>query len=121
MKTIRKRFPQLRLFAGTERYLLDILRLGGPGCISAAANVSCALAAQVYRAWHQQQADVDQLQKRLTAIRSALEPFPLVPALKAWTAMRTGDASWRRVCPPMVALEEGHDTSLRSALQSLVP
>jgi 4-hydroxy-tetrahydrodipicolinate synthase len=121
MKTIRKRFPQLRLFAGTERYLLDILRLGGPGCISAAANVSCALAAQVYRAWRQQQTDVEQLQERLSAIRSALEPFPLVPALKAWTAMRTGDATWRRVCPPMVALEEGRDTSLRSALQGLLP
>jgi 4-hydroxy-tetrahydrodipicolinate synthase len=106
MKSIRNTFPDLRLFAGTERYLLDILHLGGAGCISAAANVSCALAGRVYHAWRTQQPDVEQLQERLTAIRQALEPFPLVAALKALTARRTGGADWQRLCPPLMPLEE---------------
>ena len=33
-----------RVFAGTERYLLDILDVGGAGCISATLNVTAALA-----------------------------------------------------------------------------
>jgi 4-hydroxy-tetrahydrodipicolinate synthase len=119
MQAVRKRFPQLRLFAGTERFLLDNLRLGGPGCISAAANASCELAGQVYRAWRAQQDDVDRLQERLTDTRLALDPFPLIPALKAWTAMRTGVADWRRVCPPMVPLAESRHESLRAVLNHL--
>lgn len=121
MQAMRTKFPQMRLFSGTERYLLDVLRLGGAGCISAAANASCALAGQVYRSWRTQQTDVDQLQERLTAVRLALEPFPLVPALKAWTALRTGIADWRRVCPPLVTLEEAQGEPLRAAIRKLLP
>ena len=122
MQSIRTTFPQLHLFAGTERYLLDMLRLGGAGCISAGANVSCALAGRVYHAWRTQQADVEQLQEQLTAIREALEPFPIIAALKALTARRTGNAEWRRLCPPLLALQETQSKQLAAqvhALQSL--
>ena len=86
--------------------MLDTLRAGGAGCISAVANVSCAQAARVLRAWHQKSADVEELQARLTAIRTALEPFPMIAALKVLNAKRTGVSSWRALCPPLVALDD---------------
>jgi len=121
LHAMRTRFPQMRLFAGTERYLLDTLRRGGAGCISAAGNVSCGLAAQTYRAWRTQQPDMEALQERLTAVRLALEGFPLIPALKALTAQRTGRASWRRVCPPFVAFDDAQTAAARNAIADLLP
>ena len=40
IERICKEFPQLTVFAGTERFLLDTLRWGGDGCISATVNVT---------------------------------------------------------------------------------
>jgi 4-hydroxy-tetrahydrodipicolinate synthase len=44
-------FPDLQVFSGTERLLLPVLNAGGAGCISATANVTAALAAQVLADW----------------------------------------------------------------------
>ena len=43
MRSMAAHFPGFDVFAGTERYLLDIMRAGGVGCISASANVTCPL------------------------------------------------------------------------------
>ena len=47
-RPICREFPQLRVFAGTEALLLDTLRWGGAGCISATVNVTAPLAREVY-------------------------------------------------------------------------
>jgi 4-hydroxy-tetrahydrodipicolinate synthase len=102
MKRTIAAFPDFRVFAGTERYLLDILRLGGAGCISATTNVTCRLAGDVFARRDSEEAR--DLQARLTAIRTALEAFPFVATLKHLTAVRTRQASWRNVRPPLHAL-----------------
>ena len=48
IEQICKSFPQLTVFAGSERFLLDTLRWGGDGCISATVNVTAAQAREVY-------------------------------------------------------------------------
>ncbi|MBN1828180.1 MAG: dihydrodipicolinate synthase family protein, partial [Deltaproteobacteria bacterium] len=45
MKLLTERFPGFRVYAGTERFLLDILQTGGPGCISATTNITSPMAA----------------------------------------------------------------------------
>lgn len=102
MKQTIAAFPAFRVFAGTERYLLDILAIGGAGCISATTNVTCRLAGEVFA--RRGTADARNLQTRLTANRAALEAFPFAAALKHLTAVRTGQASWRNVRPPLQAL-----------------
>ena len=42
-------FPQLPVFAGTETFLLDTLRWGGEGCISATVNVTARAGARGLR------------------------------------------------------------------------
>jgi 4-hydroxy-tetrahydrodipicolinate synthase len=103
-RSIRATFPQLHLFAGSERYLLETLRIGGAGCISAAGNVSCALAARVLEAWRTDAPDVALLQEQLTGIRQVLEPFPMIAALKFLNAQRTSNRNWHRLCPPLQPL-----------------
>ncbi|MCK7583236.1 MAG: dihydrodipicolinate synthase family protein [Chromatiales bacterium] len=50
MRAACESFPGFRVYAGTERYLLDVLRAGGAGCISATTNVTAPLAGAVYAA-----------------------------------------------------------------------
>ena len=62
MSTIR-RFPWLRVYSGTERYLLDCLRLDGAGCITATLNVVAPLARKLVEAKETEAAEG--LQERL--------------------------------------------------------
>ncbi len=48
IEAVCREFPQLRVFAGTEALLLDTLRWGGAGCISATVNVTAPLSAEVF-------------------------------------------------------------------------
>lgn len=42
MEATVKRLPDFQVYAGAEQFLLPMLRAGGPGCISATANVTAA-------------------------------------------------------------------------------
>ena len=84
-------FPQLTVFAGSERFLLDTLRWGGAGTISATVNVTAALTRRVYDLWEAGSPEADTAQAELTEARAFLDGYPLVPALKAlmgWPHMR---------------------------------
>jgi 4-hydroxy-tetrahydrodipicolinate synthase len=110
IEAVCREFPQLRVFAGTEALLLDTLRWGGAGCISATVNVTAALSAEVFRDRS------EEAQARLTARRRYLERFPAIPALKAIMRARTGDDAWRRVRLPLVALDADRERELLAGL-----
>jgi 4-hydroxy-tetrahydrodipicolinate synthase len=90
------------VFVGSERFLLDNLRAGGVGCITATGNVNAAAIDRVYAGW--QGADADRLQDGLNAVRGLVEKLPVIPAVKAIIAELTGDPGWATVRPPLVAL-----------------
>ena len=62
------------MFPGSEVFLLDGLRNGAAGCISATCNVSAAAIRQVYDKW--QGPDADKLQADITALRKAIQAYP---------------------------------------------
>ena len=90
------------VFAGSETFLLQNMRHGGAGCISATANVHPGPIARLYDTWRA--ADADKQQARLDEIRGVFAKFPMIPALKAAIAHWSGDAGWATVRPPLVAL-----------------
>ena len=90
------------VFCGDDGHLRDLLRAGGAGCITAAANVGCGTSARVYAG--PDSADGEAAQAVLTAIRRAVVSAPLIPGLKALTARRTGDAVWEAMRPPHMPL-----------------
>jgi 4-hydroxy-tetrahydrodipicolinate synthase len=90
------------VFAGSETFLLQNMRQGGAGCISATANVHSAPIARLFETWRA--ADADAQQARLDVIRGVFQRFPMIPALKAAIAHHGGDAGWATVRPPLVAL-----------------
>ena len=102
------------VFAGSETFLLQNMRNGGAGCISATANVNPGPIARLFDTWRN--ADADQQQARLDEIRGTFAKFPMIPALKAAIAHYGGDASWGPVRPPLVELTPDQSKALVAEL-----
>ena len=88
------------VFAGSETFLLDNMRHGGAGCITATGNVNPAAIDKVWRNW--QSAEADKLQAGITATRMAVQKLPMIPALKAIVAKFSDDPEWSTVRPPLI-------------------
>src|SRR4051795_6780351 len=101
-----REFPQLTVFAGSERFLLDTLRWGGDGCISATVNVTARQTREVYDLFTAGE-DAEAAQAALTQARRFLEGYPAIPALKSIVRDATGDDVWLNLRPPLVALDDG--------------
>lgn len=102
------------VFPGAETFLLQGLRYGAVGCISATANVNPGPIAHLFETWQTEDADAQQL--RLNEIREIFARYPMIPALKAAISHHSGDAAWGRVRPPLVELTSEQKTSLVSEL-----
>jgi 4-hydroxy-tetrahydrodipicolinate synthase len=112
-----REFPDFSVLAGTETLLLDTLRNGGSGCISATVNVTSRLARRVHDAHEAGEGtEAEALQRRLTDLRASIEAYPMIPALKRLMAELTGDGGWRNLRPPLSALDEARTQALISRL-----
>jgi 4-hydroxy-tetrahydrodipicolinate synthase len=110
-------FPGFEVFPGSETYLLDGLRLGGAGCISATANVHVGAIRALVEAWETPAADA--MQQQLTAVRAAIEKFPLVAANKAILAELRDASGWAVLRPPLRPLAAEARERLFAALDAL--
>ncbi len=113
--TLCREFPELSVLAGTESLLLETLRGGGEGCISATVNVTSRLARRVHDAHASGKDDeAEALQERLTQVRMSIETYPVIPALKQLMTRLTGDEQWRNIRPPLSGLDEKRTIDLLS-------
>ncbi len=101
-KSIIEAFPGFEVFPGSEAFLLDALRIGGAGCISASANINARAIRRVFDGW--QGGDADALQAAVSGVRKTVQAYPLVPAMKAVIAHGRGDTGWARTRPPLLDL-----------------
>jgi 4-hydroxy-tetrahydrodipicolinate synthase len=104
------------VFAGSEVFLLDNMRGGGKGCITATGNINPGPIDQVYRNW--QTADADKLQAGITATRKIVQKQPMIPALKAAIAHFGNDPQWTTCRPPLVELTSDQEKQLISELKA---
>ena len=111
---LERHWDDFRVFAGAETFLLQNMRGGGAGCISATANINPAAIDKLYQEW--QSADAERQQQGLNRIRDTAMAFPMIPALKATVAHFANDAQWRTVRPPLVALAEDQCGAVVDAL-----
>jgi 4-hydroxy-tetrahydrodipicolinate synthase len=103
------------VFAGSETFLLDNMRHGGKGCITATGNINPGPIANVYRNWRS--ADADRLQAGITATRKIVQKQPMIAALKATVAHFGNDAEWRTCRPPLVELTATQEETLITELK----
>ena len=98
MQAVCDEIPGFQLFTGTEKFLLDTLRAGGAGCISATFNDSIKYGASVYNNWQGDEAD--ELQAKLNEIRKEFEIDSFISSLKFLFANWFDDPKWLNVRPP---------------------
>jgi 4-hydroxy-tetrahydrodipicolinate synthase len=110
-------FPGFAVFPGSEVFLLDALRKGGAGCITATGNINVSGIARIYRDWRTPQADA--LQADATALRKTMQAYPMVPALKRVVAHFGDDPGWAAVRPPMTPLDPAQSAALLADLGKL--
>lgn len=113
MEATLKALPGFQTFAGSEQYLLATLRAGGPGCISAVANINVGKLAEIVASRSDDQQD------RATQTRKALQPFPTIAALKEIMAHATGRDAWRTLRPPLIELTREQRTALAALTERL--
>ncbi len=104
------------VFPGSEVFLLDGLRAGGKGCITATGNVNPGPISEVYRNWNTGKADA--LQAGITATRKIMQKVPMIPALKAVTAHFGNDPQWKTVRPPLTELTPDQEKQVITELQA---
>lgn len=105
-----------RVFAGSETFLLQNMQGGGAGCISATANINPAAIHKLYENWQSEKAET--MQAELDAVRSTVEKFPMISALKSIIGNLRGEAQWETVRPPLLALTDDQKSELLDALHA---
>jgi 4-hydroxy-tetrahydrodipicolinate synthase len=106
-----------RVFAGSETFLLQNMRGGGAGCISATANINPAAIHELYENWQSESAET--MQAELDVVRSTVEKYPMIPALKSVIGNFRGEAQWEIVRPPLLALADDQKSGLLDKLHAL--
>ena len=109
-------WSDFRVFCGSESFLLQNMRHGGAGCISATANVNPAAIKALYNNWKDPGAETTQQQ--LDKIRNIFQGFAMIPALKAATAHYSSDPDWLTVRPPIVELDRDSLAQLQQQLSA---
>jgi len=103
-------YPGFAIFPGSEVFLLDALRNGGAGCITATGNINVPGIVKLYANWQGPQADA--LQAEVTSVRKTMQAYPMVPALKRVVAHFHNDPDWAAVRPPLTALGRAQSAAL---------
>ena len=87
--------------------MIDAIRLGGPGCISATANLNGSGIANVIDLCHAGKWDeAEAAHKPVKDVRLLFQDYAPIPAQKALLARRTGDARWNNLRPPFRGISD---------------
>ncbi len=112
------RYPQLRIFTGSDRLIARALAGGAAGAITALSSAFPKLARAVFDAFHQG-GDVSAAHARLSAVRDLIDPINTPPALKAaltWTS----DLPETALRLPLMPLSNEEVTALRVAYERIM-
>jgi 4-hydroxy-tetrahydrodipicolinate synthase len=120
MRDVARAIPGFRTFAGTELYLLDTLKEGGAGCITATGNATSHLCQLVYAAHLAgDAAGAEAAQETASAARKMLQAFGMVPGMKELMAQNSGDGAWRNMRPPILPLSADGVAALNQACREI--
>lgn len=112
-----KRFPGFSVFPASEALMEKALPLGAAGCISATANIQPGAIAQLIARFGTPGSAERQAQ--VSAVRSLMQSFPMIPALKHVIANASDMQDWEAVRPPLTLLPSEQADALVVKLKTL--
>ncbi|WP_322496141.1 dihydrodipicolinate synthase family protein [Chloroflexus sp.] len=117
-KMLIDRYPQLRIFTGSDRLIARALAGGAAGAITALSSAFPRLARAVFDA-HYHGGDVSAAQARLSAVRDLIDPINTPPALKAALAW-TSNLPETALRLPLIPLSKEEAAALRAAYERIM-
>ena len=105
-------------YPGAELPVIEAIKLGAPGCISATANLNGNGIAKVIDLCHAGDFDqAEEVHKTVKEIRYLFQDYAPIPAQKALLARGTGDSRWNNLRPPMMAMAPEKVADLEKTLK----
>ena len=109
----------LIVYPGAELPVIDAIKLGGPGCISATANFNPTNIAKVIELSHDGKWDqAEEAHKDVKEVRYLFQDYSAIPAQKAMLAIKYKDKRWKNIRPPLVQISEQRSSELAEKLRN---
>ena len=110
---------RLIVYPGAELPVIDAIRLGAPGCISATANLNGSDIAEVITLCHAGNWDAaEEKHKKVCAVRMLFQDYAPIPAQKALLARQLDQPTWNNLRPPMQPVAADKLNALADALDT---
>ena len=112
------KIKELIVYPGAELPVIEAIKLGAPGCISATANLNSKDIADVIAFCHSGRWDeAEVLQKKVKSVRLLFQDYAPIPAQKALLAMQTNNPLWNNLRPPFQQISKEKSTELANTLK----
>ena len=93
----------LIVYPGAELPVIEAVRRGAPGCISATANLNGVGISEVIQLCHDGKfEDAEEKHVKVKEIRLLFQDYAPIPAQKALLARWSGDGRWTNLRPPLI-------------------
>ncbi len=116
-KMLISRFSDLAVFPGAENLVAAGVDAGGAGCISAGCNVNARAIRELYDA-ALAGGDIAERHSEVERLRTILQRYALIPAMKQMLADAKGDPGWARLRPPLMPLSADDASALGADLKA---
>ena len=105
------------VFCGSEVFLLQTMRGGGAGSITATANTNASAIMDLYANW--QSPEADEKQAKVTATRKIFAKLPMIASMKAVIARELNDPEWAMPRPPLMPCDPGKVDAVMAELKNV--
>lgn len=114
--------PGFGVLAGADPLMLPFLRAGGAGAITGLANIASASLRIIfdYATKPESAEQVQAAQDYLEALRALSAAYPPMAAIKTIIAALLNDPTWRRMRPPLTALNDADYRIITQKLAELL-
>ena len=112
------KIKDLIVYPGAELPVIEAIKLGAPGCISATANLNSKDIASVIDLCHSKNWDeAEKLQKKVKSVRLLFQDYAPIPAQKALLAIQTKNPMWNNLRPPFQQISKEKSAELANTLR----
>ena len=113
------KIKDLIVYPGAELPVIEAIKLGAPGCISATANLNSKDIASVIELCHSKNWDeAEKLQKKVKSVRLLFQDYAPIPAQKALLAIQTKNPMWNNLRPPLQQISKEKSAELANTLRN---
>ncbi len=97
----------LIVYPGAELPVIEAIKLGAPGCISATANFNSGDISKVINFCHNNDwENAEILHKKVTKVRLLFQDYAPIPGQKGILSIKKNNDCWKNVRPPLKKIEQ---------------